>query len=378
MEHFDEIVTDPRLDLDMIEAHLDQLRGDAYLLDRYHAVASGGSSGRRGVFVYDWDAWSVSYAALIRHEVRHFVRDLTAGDPVTMAVIAAGPPTHASSAIFRSFSSAAFSLHRFPIGRPTEETVDKLNLLQPTILSGYSSVLFSLARAVGTGDLRISPRRVITFAEPLLPEIRACLEETFGVPVCNWWCASEAFSLAIGCGEGPWMHLTDDLVIVEPVDGADRAVPNGERSDKVLLTNLYNHAFPLIRYELTDEITLLDGQCPCGSPFRLVADVEGRLDDSFNYDGVTIHPHVFRSPLSRERHVVEYQVRQTPSGADVLVRTAGPLDTAALRAEILTGLARAIPRPEVSIAEVNCIPRQDTGKLKRFVPLSPVPAPCPA
>jgi phenylacetate-coenzyme A ligase PaaK-like adenylate-forming protein len=34
-----------------------------------------------------------------------------------------------------------------------------------------------------------------------------------------------------------------------------------------------------------------DGTCPCGSAHRLIADVQGRLDDSFRYSGdVVVHP----------------------------------------------------------------------------------------
>ena len=44
----------------------------------------------------------------------------------------------------------------------------------------------------------------------------------------------------------------------------------------------------------------------------------GRVDDVFTYDGgVQVHPHVFRSVLCRDRGIVEYQVRQTATGADV-------------------------------------------------------------
>ncbi len=57
MRDFDAILTDQRLSRQMVEAHIDHLEGDAYLLDEYHVVASGGSSGTRGVFVYDWDGW---------------------------------------------------------------------------------------------------------------------------------------------------------------------------------------------------------------------------------------------------------------------------------------------------------------------------------
>lgn len=53
MEHFNEVVTDPALTLEVFETHLAGLTTDAYLLDRYHVNSSGGSSGRRGVVVYD-------------------------------------------------------------------------------------------------------------------------------------------------------------------------------------------------------------------------------------------------------------------------------------------------------------------------------------
>lgn len=58
MENFDEVVTDRQLSLDVCNAHLETLTDDAYLFGRYHVIASGGSTGRRGVFVYDRSAGS--------------------------------------------------------------------------------------------------------------------------------------------------------------------------------------------------------------------------------------------------------------------------------------------------------------------------------
>ena len=59
MAHWDEIVTDRRLTLELANAHLASLatKGPAYLLDEYHVVASGGSSGTRGVFAWDYEGW---------------------------------------------------------------------------------------------------------------------------------------------------------------------------------------------------------------------------------------------------------------------------------------------------------------------------------
>jgi hypothetical protein len=134
------------------------------------------------------------------------------------------------------------------------------------------------------------------------------------------------------------MHLTDDLLLIEPVDAAGRPVPVGVPSAKVYLTNLYNLTLPLIRYEITDEVTLLDEPCACGSRHRHIEDIRGRNEDGFVYpDGRSVHPYVFESALAGERNVVEYQVLQTRRGASVAVVCQGEVDLEELR----DGLGRA-------------------------------------
>src|SRR5262245_29873289 len=67
MEHFDGIVTDRRLSRELVEEHLRTLHDDSYLLGEYHVLASGGSSGRRGVFLFDRAAWRTYYASYARY-----------------------------------------------------------------------------------------------------------------------------------------------------------------------------------------------------------------------------------------------------------------------------------------------------------------------
>jgi len=373
MEHFDEIVVDDRLRLDVVEAHLERVTaGDRYLFDRYHACASGGSSGLRGVFVYDWDSWAVCYGSLFRFEIRarRFDPEL-AGAPKVYAVVASQAATHMASSLPQTFATADGVWHRFPVTLPLAEIVAGLNAVQPTVLWGYPTALHPLAHEAAAGRLRISPRRVISSSEPLLPEIRSALEATWSVPVVNLWGTSEA-ACSNSCGASPGAHLSDDLAIVEPVGPDGGPVPSGVRSEKIYLTNLFNHVLPLIRYEITDQLTLLDETCPCGSAFRLIEDPHGRLDDVFDYEGLTVHPHVFRSPLSHRREIVEYQVCQTVRGASVAVRCTGPVDLPALEAEIAGGLAQlGLAEPDVVVTMVDGIERQAlSGKIKRFVPRS--------
>ena len=372
MAHWNDIVTDRRLSLDIVEDHLAGLSTDAYLLDEFHAVASGGSTGRRGVFVFGWDEWAIVHAGFMRPMFwdRAAAPEL-ASLPNTMAMVAAQNATHMTSALAQTFSNPAIQIERFPVTQPLDTIVQGLNAFQPARLVGYASILGVLAAEAREGRLRIAPRRVVSTSEPLLPEVRQSTEEAFGAPVANIWGTSEAGPMATGCWRAAGTHLCDDLVIIEPVDEAGRPVPPGTTSDKVYVTAISNPTLPLIRFELTDRITVLDEACPCGSAHRLIADVEGRLDDAFAYgDGVLVHPHVFRSVLGCAAGIVEYQVQQTARGAEVLAL--GALDDCVATARRLESeLARlGVSAPSVTVRVVSRLERQATGKMRRFVPLS--------
>lgn len=374
MSHFDDIVTNRRVTLAAANAHLEALERDDYFLGDLHVAASGGSSGLRGVFVWGWEAWALNMLGYARTQLNDRLNDTEiAALPNVIAVIAAENPWHMTSSMPQTFTNPFVQTHRFPVTLPVDEIVAGLNALDPPplVLFGYPSELAFLVDEARAERLRISPRRVVSTSEPLAPDVRAALEETWGAPVANWWGTSEGGPTGVGCFRGRGMHFCEDLVIVEPVDEEGKPVAPGERSAKIFLTNLINPLQPLIRYEITDEVTLLDEPCPCGSAHRRVDDIQGRRDDIFSYPrGIRVHPHVFRSALTREAGVVEYQVRQTARGAEVLVRAGGSLDGDRLEKEIDAELARlGLADPEVRVEVVERLERQGSGKLKRFVPL---------
>lgn len=371
MEHFDEIVADERLSLERVNTHLDTVETDGYLAGRYSAVTSGGSSGERGVFVYDWDGWILFGLSVLRHLLRAKQSDPElASRPLKIAWVMAGHFSHATAAIARTFAGPSVTTFRLPVTLPIDQIVAGLNEAQPDALNAYPSALHTLSFEARAGRLRINPRLVQSAAEPLLPEIRAAAEAAWGVRVGNLYGTSEGGGTAVPCRHRH-THLSEDLVIVEAVDADGRPVASGERSTKIYLTNLYNRAMPLIRYEITDEVTILSEPCECGASTARLADIQGRLDDTFVYDGRPIHPLVFATALGRRAAISAYQVRQTPSGAAIALRCQGPVDLDALAAEIEHGLAHlGLERPEVTLTVVERLERNGgTAKLKRYVPL---------
>ena len=372
MGNFDEIVTDPDVRLADANAHIARLDGDAYFRDELHAVASGGSSGVRGVFVWGWDAWATVQLTAIRRALLDRIGDpeLASRPPMAM-IVAAENATHFTSAVSETFATGAVETHRFRVGLPLQEVVAGLNAVGGDNLATYPSMLTRLVGEARAGRLQIQPRRILTMAEPLLAGTRRAAEETWQAPVANMWGTSEAGVTAIGCFKGTGMHLSDDLLIVEPVDANGNPVPTGVRSHKVYVTNLFNPLMPLIRYEITDEVTLLDEPCACGSLHRRIADIEGRNDDTFVYgDGVSVHPHLFRSILGREPSISEYQVQQTRTGAAIVVCADGAVDIESLTRKLEEALVGSgCPEPTVTVSVVDSIPTLATGKLTRFLTL---------
>jgi phenylacetate-coenzyme A ligase PaaK-like adenylate-forming protein len=361
MDNFEAIVTDRRLTRDVVDSYVEDLPENFYLFDRYLVAASGGSSGRRGVFVYDWEEF-----VTLCCQVGRWLAMLPTALP--SANLWAPRGAHLSWMAAQVFPRPGGETRIAPT-LPLAEIVARLNAFQPKKLSGYASTLALLAGEARSGRLTISPIGVVTCGEPLRPEVRAAIEAVWPVHVYNYYGMSEGL-YAFPCQAGDAMHLPDDLHYVEAVDEAGRPVPPGTPAAKLLVTNLYNLTEPLIRYEVTDQLVVLPEPCPCGIAMRRIDHVVGRTDDIFTYPGgVRVHPFTIEAPLERQRHVVEYQVIQTERGVRVRFCANGLVDPSEILASIETELrGSGLVDPEVSLEQVPVLSRQVSGKLKRFVP----------
>lgn len=373
MANWDDIVTDRRLTLDLATRHLAYVgaHGPAYLLDEYHIVASGGSTGLRGVFAWDFAGWLAAALSGARH-VAWLSRHLPLESLEPAADVGAASPVHVTVAMDGTFGGPTASRYSFPVTRPLEEIVAGLNRARPGLLSAYPSLLHQLALEARAGRLQIAPRLLICRAEPLPADVRKVIDDAFAAPLIDGYGASETWAIAISHPGSCNLHLLEDVAVCEPVDHAGRAVRPGETGAALLVTNVINRVLPLIRYELSDEVTFLAEPNPGPWTGRRIAPVEGRRDHLFTYaGGLTVHPYVFRSALAQLPDVSEYQVRQTAAGADVAVRATPNLALEGVRTSLVDALRKlGLADPQISISAVEHLPRKtDTGKLTRFVPL---------
>jgi phenylacetate-coenzyme A ligase PaaK-like adenylate-forming protein len=365
---WDDIVTDRRLSRERAERILAEQEWYSYTPDGYQVFSSGGSSGVRGVYVWEWQFF-VSVACLAwRTQARAELREPSPG-PTRLAVLEAGMPPHASTPLFDVPTAAGMETVVIPAGAPFDEVLAAVAFARPTHLVGYPSVIGRLARAALASDLDCHPVRVSTNSEPLLDEDRQAITDAWDAPIHNLWGSTEVGVQAVGCGVGKGLHICEDEVVLERVDENGAPVGPHEPAARTLATGLANCVFPFIRYDLGDDVTLLPGPCECGSAFARVADIGGRRDDDFRYGSITVPAITFRHVLGTDPHVSEYQVKQTTKGADIVAVGRPDVDT--LATSVAAALRRCgLPNPTVHIRVVDRIPRnQASGKLKRFVAL---------
>jgi phenylacetate-coenzyme A ligase PaaK-like adenylate-forming protein len=371
MDALDDVFTDRRLGRDAVESALAATGAEPVpILNDYIALTSGGCSGRRGLFVLDRAAVSSFTAAVARQPIGTVLAADAPRERPRIAFVAAASAVHATGmvAALTCGDHSPVRSHLVPATMPLGEIVERLNVLQPPILSGYPSMLVRLAVEARAGRLQITPAQVSSTSETLLPEMRSAIREAFGVAVFDGFGSTEGLVGKTGPDDDVLVFNTD-LCIVELVDAENRPVAPGVPSAKVLITNLYNLTQPLIRYELTDTFIRQPDAAEHG---YLRARVQGRNDEVLHYGTVDVHPIAIRSVMVKTPQVVDYQVRQTLSGIDVFAVTADGdhLDALAdrLRRALVDGGLRC---PSVTVRPVQRLDRHPvTGKLRRFIPIS--------
>jgi phenylacetate-coenzyme A ligase PaaK-like adenylate-forming protein len=276
MERFDEVVTDRRLRRDELLEHLETLTRDELYLGRHRVMTTSGSSGQKGLFVYDREAWRGICAMFFRHTAMAGIRPRL--PRLRMAMIGGGAPTHMSR---RGAATLRVGLHRvlpLSVTMPIPLLVRELNAFRPDFVYSYPSVAALLADEQLAGRLRIAPAAMSTSSELRTPEMTARIVEAFGVHPTDFYATTEGL-WGSECEEEAGIHVFEDMAVLENVDEHGRAVPDGERGARLLVTNLFNRVQPLIRLEVSDVVVVDPTGCPCGRSLRRILAIEGRADD---------------------------------------------------------------------------------------------------
>jgi phenylacetate-coenzyme A ligase PaaK-like adenylate-forming protein len=384
MANLDDIFTDRALRRTDIERFMsDESNIGAYYKENYAVCHTSGSQGQPAIIVQDKPAILTTFAAqfargqpVSRRFLPHLQRLF---NPARFAIVTQKPGFYPSSTFFNYFPERArrfVKLQRLSVFDPPDVLVEQLNSFQPNFITGYTSALETITRELQAGRLKLRGdlEQMTNISEPLPEAIAKRVEKAFGVHVTNIYSMAECMALTCGCQATHGSHLNDELAILEVVDSNNQPVPNGTPGSKVLLTNLYNMAQPVIRYEIDDIVTISPERCECGSLLPLVKSVEGRAKDQFwvNVNGEIrdLPYYVFLLALHTETNLAEHQFLQT--GVNEFVLRATPLPGRELAAEQLRQLVQQSVSKEgfadvihFDIEIVDRILPEESGKIRR-------------
>ena len=356
-EHF------PILSRKELMANFERLLSDEYSLGDVNISTTGGSSGipakvchqksvpraAMGWRVMDW--WDISPAA----NVAEVYRNTASGFKARIIQFLQSFPGRRIILDATSFSDD--DIVRF---------LNRFRRFKPELLHGYVGAVTTVADYVIEHDICLpSTKAVWVTSAPLTPVQQKRIEQAFRAPVYDQYGCCEIYWLASECRERNGLHMFYDCRRFEFVDSSGTNVPNGEYGD-IVITDLENYAFPLIRYANGDRGRCLTNECSCGCNLPLMDKVKGRVSESFLLpSGRRINGEFLTTLFDDVPELVrQFQVHQREDASIELLAVPNPGTSDAeleqIRLKLQTMSGGEVP---VSLTKVSMI-EQRRGKLK--------------
>lgn len=171
-----------------------------------------------------------------------------------------------------------------------ETFIQKYKKVQPKIIHGYVGAIDTIADYILENNIEFNfkSNSIWLTAAPVSLIQEQKISKAFNTPVCDQYGCSEIYFIASECQHKKGLHVFSDSVKVEIVDTNYKTIDHGIHG-KVILTNLDEYAFPLIRYENGDEGRFLKEKCSCGLTLPLMDKVKGRTSDNLTFpDGLVL------------------------------------------------------------------------------------------
>lgn len=167
MENFDDFVTNRTLRLEEVRAHV-QAGSKGKFLNKYEVVATSGSTGNPGIFLFNEQEWATVIASFARaREWAGLKVSLTKRSK--MAVVSSTNERNISARVGKAANTPFIPTLRVDATEPMENIVAKLNQWKPESLVAYASMTYFLANEQETGRLNIHPKFIFTASEVLTP-----------------------------------------------------------------------------------------------------------------------------------------------------------------------------------------------------------------
>lgn len=184
---------------------------------------------------------------------------------------------------------------------PTRRQIEILKAWKSKFVVGFPAYIRHMG-LVARDELGTDPRTlgVKALIVHLGTESRSSLEALWGADVYDTYGCNECGTMAADCQHKSGMHIFEDVFVLE-VNDPDTMRPKdpGEKGVAVI-TTLFKHAAPLIRYNMNDLTALSVGACSCGSSHGRISGIYGRSDNMVKLKGVNVFPEAIGAIISED------------------------------------------------------------------------------
>jgi len=300
------------LDKETLRSQSEALRSDDLHERNWEYNTSGGSTGEPVQFIQDdtYKEWALAAKRLFngwtgyrpgqpRIKLWGSERDLLVGNETLKTKV-------------RRWVRNEHPLNAFQMGEADmRRFVDRINDVQPVQILAYVESAYELAQFIEREGLDVySPQAVMTSAGTLHDHMRKTIRRVFRAPVFNRYGSREVGDIACECEAHEGLHVSAPTHYVEILRPDGTPTDPGEVGE-IVVTLLTNYAMPLIRYRIGDMGAWAASSCSCGRSWPLLAEVTGRVSDTFlTEDGKRIHGEFFTHLFYGEAWVQKFQVVQ--------------------------------------------------------------------
>jgi phenylacetate-CoA ligase len=225
--------------------------------------------------------------------------------------------------------------------------------------------------AAGVEPMRTTLRLGSLGAEAWSEAARARIEAGLGIQAVDSYGIGELCGpgVAAECAARDGLHVWEDAFFPEIVDPATGEPVAEYAAGELVLTSLFRHAFPLLRYRTGDAAAFIPGPCACGRTHRRITRILRRLDDTLIITGVNVEPVTIERILYRTAWVgTEYYLAVGGTNRDTLIVHVERRDTtvpSTAEADLTAAIRCDLPvRTEVRLYAPGALERS-AGKAQR-------------
>ncbi|MBE0435305.1 MAG: phenylacetate--CoA ligase family protein [Methylomicrobium sp.] len=241
---------------------------------------------------------------------------------------------------------------------------------QPRCIYGYASSLTLLCKhARQTGKTIQLPhlKVVCTTGEPLYPEQRNIIAETFKTPVANEYGSRDAGFIAHENAHQQMLQMSESNII-EVLDAQGQAVKPGETGE-IVITGLCSEAQPFIRYRTGDMASLSNEIDKDGRGLHVIEQIHGRSTDFLvHQDGSIVHALAAIYILRETEGVEQFKIIQHDiNNFEILIVTNSYWNNASEQSITKKFKARFGKNCQIFLKQTDVIPPEASGKIRQVV-----------